>query len=289
MSFSLGVIDIIAIANYKYVKGGESMDDLKKITYKNNFLSQVVVRIDFLQFIPNESAFSADIEKSILKVFPRKGKDQIIRFNSVNLTFDAAHLGVPNANGQIYEGIQREYLAQEENNKLILSNKFIVFEINQYDTFGTHMQWFRDILVSFFLQNRVTAIRTGIRYINLFDSEKIKLQKNFFASDIAATLVTKLPDDEHEMSLIRSMHMSEYRLPTMTLNFRYGMFNPEYPNVLRKNNFALDYDCFTTDQLESADEILRNLENGHQAIQYLFENAITDTMRKVMNGERLLR
>lgn len=133
--------------------------------------------------------------------------------------------------------------------------------------------------------NRVTAIRTGIRYINLFDSEKIKLQKNFFASDIAATLVTKLPNDEHEMSLIRSMHMSEYRLPSMTLNFRYGMFNPEYPNALRKNNFALDYDCFTTDQLESADEILRNLENGHQAIQYLFENAITDAMRKVMNGD----
>lgn len=118
MSFSLGVIDIIAFANYKYVKGGESMDDLKKITYKNNFLSQVVVRIDFLQFIPNESAFSADIEKSILKVFSRKGKDQIIRFNSVNLTFDAAHLGVPNANGQIYEGIQREYLAQEEKGAL---------------------------------------------------------------------------------------------------------------------------------------------------------------------------
>ena len=113
-------------------------------------------------------------------------------------------------------------LRKNKNNKLILSNKFIVFEINQYDTFGTHMQWFRDILVSFFLQNRVTAIRTGIRYINLFDPEKIKLQNNFFASDIAATLVTKLPNDEHEMSLIRSMHMSEYRLPTMTLNFRYG-------------------------------------------------------------------
>lgn len=40
------------------------MDDLKKITYKNSFLSQVVVRIDFLQFIPNESAFSIGIEKA---------------------------------------------------------------------------------------------------------------------------------------------------------------------------------------------------------------------------------
>lgn len=261
------------------------MDDLKRITYKNCFLSQVVVRIDFLQFISNESAFSADIEKSILKVFPRKGKDQIVRFNSVNFTFDTAHPGLPNANGQIYEGMQREYLAQEENNKLILSNKFIAFEINQYDTFGTHMQWFRDVLASFFLQNRVTAIRTGIRYVNLFDSGKIKLQKNFFAPDIAATLATKLPIGEDEMLLIRSMHMSEYRLSTMTLNFRYGMFNPEYPNILRKNSFALDYDCFTTEQLESADEILRNLENGHRAIQLLFENAITDAMRKVMNGE----
>ena len=259
------------------------MTDYSTTCYRNSFLSQVIVRIDFLGFVQNSSAFEESIEKEILRIFPRRGKDQIIRFNSVNVVFNQNGTGVPNANGETIEGIQREYFTTDGTNKLILTNKFVIFEINKYSSFEDHKQWFQSILMAFFQKNRVSASRTGIRYINIFDSGKLKLQKKFFVPEIAASLKVAVKEDSPQ--LIRSMHMSEYRIDEMTMNFRYGMFNPEYPNVLKKNNFALDYDFFSNDVIDSADGIIRVLDKGHQEIQTMFEKSITDSLREVMNNE----
>lgn len=193
---------------------------------QKSFLNQVIVRVDFLKFAKNP--FGENIEKEILWIFPRRGKDQIIRFNSLNLVFDRKNNGIPNANGESVEGIQQEYLTTDGLNKLILTNKFLIFEINKYTSFEEHKQWFQSILLAFFQKNRVSASRTGIRYINVFDSSNIKLRKNFFSSEIAASL--KVITQNESSQLIRSMHMSEYRIDEMTMNFRYGMFNPDYPN-----------------------------------------------------------
>lgn len=259
------------------------MADFSTTCYRNSFLSQVIVRIDFLGFVQSPSAFEESIEKEILRIFPRRGKDQIIRFNSVNVVFNPNSNGMPNANGETIEGIQREYFTTDGTNKLILTNKFMIFEINKYSSFEDHKQWFQSILMAFFQKNRVSASRIGIRYINIFDSGKLKLQKKFFVPEIAASL--KVAAKEEIPQLIRSMHMSEYRIDEMTMNFRYGMFNPEYPNVLKKNNFALDYDFFSNDVIDSADGIIHVLDKGHQEIQAMFEKSITDSLREVMNNE----
>lgn len=261
------------------------MSDYSSICYRNSFLNQVIVRIDFLQFVPTNMTFSEFIEKEILRIFPRRGKDQIIRFNSINVVFDQNNKGLPNANGEILEGIQREYFTNDGANKLILSNKFIVFEINKYSSFEEHKQWFQSILLAFFQRNRVPVNRTGIRYINMFKQSKVKLQKNFFAPEIAASLHTKLVETSSEPLMIRSMHMTEYRIDEMTMNFRYGMFNPEYPNLLRKNDFVLDFDFFSNDVIDSADGIIHVLDRGHYEIQSRFECSITDSLREVMGNE----
>ena len=218
------------------------MLEYSSVCYKNSFLNQVIVRVDFAQFIQTNMVFDTNIEKEILKIFPRRGKDQIIRFNSINVVFDQKNNGLPNANGEIIEGIQREYFTIDGGNKLILSNKFIIFEINNYVRFEVHRQWFQSILLALFQRNRISATRTGIRYINIFDTSRIKLQKKYFTSEVASSLQVKLVEEENRPRLIRSMHMAEYRIDEMTMNFRYGMFNPEYPNFLKKNDFALDFD-----------------------------------------------
>ena len=257
------------------------MLDYSSICYRNSFLNQVIVRIDFVQFIQTNMVFDESIEKEILKIFPRRGKDQIIRFNSINVVFDQKNKGLPNTNGEIMEGIQREYFTNDARNKLILSNKFIVFEINKYSCFEEHKQWFQLILFAFFQKNRVSANRTGIRYINIFDTSRIKLQKKYFASEIASSLHVRI-NEKQKPCLIRSMHMDEYRVDGMSMNFRYGMFNPEYPNPLKRNDFALDIDFFSNDIIDSADEILQVIDKGHCEIQALFEQSITDSLRGEM-------
>lgn len=263
------------------------MPDYSSISYRNNFLNQVIIRADFLQFVPTSMAFSDSVEKEILKNFPRRGKDQIIRFNSINVVFDPHNNGLPNTNGEILDGIQREYFTNDGLNKLALTNKFIVLEINKYSSFEEHRQWFQSILLAFFQKNRISVNRTGIRYINMFQNQKVKPQKNFFAPDIAASISTRFTENDGEPCVIRSMHMTEYRIDEMTMNFRYGMFNPDYPNLLKKNDFVLDYDFFSNDVIDSADGIVRVLDKGHYEIQSLFEQSITDSLRKVMNNEQL--
>lgn len=261
------------------------MPEYSSICYRNSFLNQVIVRIDFHQFVPTNMTFSESIEKEILRIFPRRGKDQIIRFNSINVVFDQNNNGLPNANGEILEGIQREFFTNDGVNKLILTNKFIVFEINKYSSYEEHNQWFQSILLAFFQRNRVSASRTGIRYINIFQQPRVKVQKNFFATEIAASISTKFVETDNVPRVIRSMHMNEYRIDEMIMNFRYGMFNPEYPNLLRKNDFVLDFDFFSNDVIDSFDGIIHVLDKGHYEIQALFERSITDSLREVMNNE----
>lgn len=52
------------------------MLEYSSVCYKNSFLTQVIVRVDFAQFIQTNMVFDENIEKEILKIFPRRGKDQ---------------------------------------------------------------------------------------------------------------------------------------------------------------------------------------------------------------------
>lgn len=142
-------------------------------------------------------------------------------------------------------------------------------------------------MLALFQKNRISATRTGIRYINIFDTSRIKLQKNFFTSEVASSLHINLVEEENMPRLIRSMHMAEYRIDEMTMNFRYGMFNPEYPNFLKKNDFVLDFDFFSNEIIDSSDLILQLLHKGHDEIQSLFEQSITDSLREVMAFEQV--
>lgn len=230
------------------------------------------MRVDFLQFVPIETAFKGNVAKEVLRIFPYREKDQIIRFKSSD------------SNDGVLEGIQKTCVSNDGENKVSLSNKYIIFQIKNYCGFEAHMRWFQSILFPFFQTNNVTAKRVGIRYINIFDSSKIRLRKNFFTPEISASLYTKISENDNELKLTRSLHTTEYSVDDMILKFRYGMYNPEYPNALRKNDFTLDYDFFTDDMIDSADGILRVVNKGHEEIQALFEQSITDSLREVMRN-----
>ncbi len=64
------------------------MNAYQDARYEKHFLKQVVFRIDFLETVSNTQIFNKSIEKAIVEHFPVKGKDQIVRFNSLNVTID---------------------------------------------------------------------------------------------------------------------------------------------------------------------------------------------------------
>lgn len=260
------------------------MNEFSNIKYKNSFLNNVIIRIDFLQFQKTSRISSDEITKSIIEYFPQKGKTQLIRYNDINIYINE-NIANPNTDKTTTEGIQQDYFDLTGKNKIVISNKFVALEIGEYSRYEEHIKQLKTILPTIFRTTSATSERTGIRYINLINAEKVKLQKNFFTPEISATLNTKPNDLEEDIKCVRSMHLAEYRVENMILNFRYGMYNPEYPNILKTNSFALDLDCFCIEPIDSTDEILRCLDRGHNAIQSIFENSISDSLRVVMGYE----
>ena len=259
------------------------MKDYSGIKYNNAFLNQVIIRMDFLQYLETEKLFNDDTEKVILKMFPRRGMDQRIHFNTINVVIDPNKTNTPSTQKETLEGIQREYYSGK--NKILLTNKFLVLDINEYDTFDQHYQCIQTILSALYSKQKITSARIGIRYINIFAAENLRLRKNMFSSEISAALSAKEDASDIGLRLTRAMSLKEYQLGNMVLNFRYGMFNPDYPNPLTKDSFSLDYDCFTTEPIDSMNDVLRIINQGHDAIQELFEASITDSLRKVLINE----
>lgn len=237
-----------------------------------------------MEYIPTEKIHSSEIEKAIQPFFPRKGKSQAIKHNAINFTVDVNNPQKSNAQTNVLEGLQKEYFSNNQRNKVIISNLFLIFEIHEYTSFEDINKSLKTIIQAVFSGCKPTVVRTGIRYINLYNSGDIKLKKKFFSSEIAACLMTKF-DKNISLAMTRSMHLTEYRINNLLLNFRYGMFNPSYPGPIRDNSFSLDYDCFSNDAFSSSDDVLDVIDNSHNAIQELFEASITDHLRKEMNGE----
>lgn len=254
--------------------------DYSNICYKRSCISQVIIRLDFSDFLESKILFSDSVEKIIIPNFPQKGMQQLIRFQTMNVMFDDSDAKTEKT---ARDGLQQEF-ANSEGNKVVLSNKFIVLELNKYTKYEEVNEKFIPILRTIMDEIDVTVVRTGIRYINEFGKDGIKPQKGYFNNPTLALADSKTFSNE-SIHPIRVMALNEYNVGDMKLNFRYGQYNQQYPQPIKQMNFVLDYDCFCEEPLHGLESIITHIEKGHDAIQILFENTITDKLRKVMKGE----
>lgn len=254
--------------------------DYASVCYKKSCISQVIIRIDFLEFIDSKALFDEDIERSLIVNFPKKGMQQIIRFQTMNFTVDPSGA---KTEGSTQEGLQQEF-SNFDGNKIVLSNKFIVLELNKYSKYEIELTKLFPVLRNLMTRTRLTAMRTGIRYINMFEKNGIKPQKGYFNSPVSALADSKICNAGKAVP-IRAMALNEFVVDDMRLNFRYGQYNQQYPRPIKQVSFVLDYDCFCEEPLSGYDGIVEHINKGHDAIQELFENSITDKLRKVMTDE----
>ncbi len=257
------------------------MMNYSEICYKQTSLSKVIIRFDFLEFIENKVLFNPSVERAIQPNFPKKGMQQIIRFQTKDLAINPEDSKTEN---NAREGLQQEFL-NYEGDKVVLSNKFVALELSRYTKYEDALGKFVPILSSIMLEMSLTALRIGIRYINEYGlANRIKAQKSFFTSPASAFADLKMLYVEN-ISPIRSMALNEYVFDDMRLNFRYGLYNPQYPQPMKQPNFVLDYDCFCDVPIKGLESMLEHVNKGHDAIQKIFEHSITEKLRKVMCAE----
>jgi hypothetical protein len=71
-----------------------------KIKYPKHYIDKVICRIDFLEYLQTEEVFDPNVIKEITKNFPRKEKDQLMKFNSINIEIGSKSQ-IPALSGQL--------------------------------------------------------------------------------------------------------------------------------------------------------------------------------------------
>lgn len=238
----------------------------------------MIIRLDFMNYIESNVVFNEKIQQLIQRNFSRKGMQQIIKFHTMDLILDNDKT---TTNKDFREGLQQEF-KDFQDNKLIISNKFLILTINNYSRYEDEINKILPVFKELMSNGDLMLNRVGIRYINIFDDNKMKPQKNYFNSQIASFMDTRNRNNEL-IKPIRVMALNQYNVDNMRLDFRYGQYNKEYPRPINNTSFVLDYDCYSEELIENCEDLERCILQGHKAIQFLFEDSITDKLRKVMN------
>jgi uncharacterized protein (TIGR04255 family) len=126
------------------------------------------------------------------------------------------------------------------------------------------------------------AGRFGLRYINDISDGDLPVTEGW-GKYISGQLVSSISFFDSE-KLTRLIHVAETKCGDLNLRFQFGLANPDYPAVLKRPSFVLDFDAYIREAHALAIS-LEHLDRAHSCIQDLFEKSITDDLRERMNAK----
>lgn len=246
------------------------------ICYTNNNIKEVICRLDFAS-VANQ--ISTTMPKSIYDVV-RKHYPIAEPQDIIGTELQINPLNAPKVNQIISK--QWVFLSRDRKNKCTICPNYISFSISDYNIFDDLRIAIIEIIAAFF-ENfpSVQGKRLGLRYINEFN---IKGHNDWIESKFFDALSAH--KDDNTSRLITQL---EYAIVEKDLNVRlqYGYLNPDYPSIMKRENFTIDIDAFSTGIIYNED-LYQLLEDMHFENQKCFETMITDQLRSALNsGETL--
>jgi len=244
--------------------------------YKTNPLSDVIVRIDFLNAIDELSqAIPKKLAEIVKTIFPITESRELV----------AKELQISKENIKHKEERSTEwnFFNQERTKRFSITNKWAYIVYYRYEGFENLVQEFNLILNNLYeIYNELQVNRLGLRYIN-----KIQLKRGLpynWSGYLNKNLLCIFKVADSKENIIRAFHNLELIYDDFNLKFQYGMHNPDYPAPIKKKIFILDFDAYYGGLLQQED-IQEFLPRFHEKIQYLFEKSITDKYRSILNEQ----
>jgi uncharacterized protein (TIGR04255 family) len=239
--------------------------------YKNTFLKQVLVRVDFQNAL-------ADYEKG-MNICPTMVEHKI------------KHLQVKiETTQQFMQQVEQKlwtYYAEDKRKHARIEQTDFYIQYDEYYSFDQLKKDFKlvfDNLVKNYGELNITRI--GLRYIDeiaikgesdVFDWE------NYLNPKLFSALSLPLKKDRNFIS--RAFSNLEFNYGDLNLILKYGMFNPDYPSTIKKKVFILDSDAFKRDNIPSVD-VYDTLDKLHDRISNLFETRlIKQGLRELMDDK----
>ena len=250
--------------------------------YKQTFLKQVLVRVDFQKPLENyEKNLSRKVETTIEKTFPSQIEQRV---KQQSVTISPTNQPVVSNIDQI---LWTYYAKNKKKHTRIEPTDFYI----QYDKYSSFGQFKKDFKLVFYslVENykELNITRIGLRYI---DEIEIKGESDVF--DWKRYLNPKLfsiftlPVKKDRDFISRAFSNLEFNYGDHNLILKYGMFNPDYPSPIKKKVFILDSDAYKRDNIPN-EEALSVLGQLHDRISNLFEKRlIKEGLREIMNDRR---
>lgn len=248
--------------------------DLDQICYKRNFLTDVIVRMDFDQPIQNVDAeLPADLQNVILKN----------HFSTCNRIVHFFQFNTQAATSPERVGFSEwQFRGTKGEKELVITPHFLSLSHKKFISYNKLREEFETLLNQFGNACPFDNIkRLGLRYINSI-SLTLRNPTNW-KQYVNSQLLHLFGFRTESAEFCRVFHNIEYAYGDHQLRFQFGMHNPDYPSPIRQSVFILDYDAYYDGLIEKP-EILQKLDLYHSSVHSLFEMSITKKLRDYLNA-----
>lgn len=250
--------------------------------YNRNFLTNVILRIDFAdKEISLESILDNAIKDTCKKNFPiLDEKDQEIN----DIRINPADLEKTVVSKRTIK--EWHFWGTRKEKHLTINSSGIVIDCKNYRDFETFNREFSEIFAAFtkkFVD--VKFSRVGLRYIDQIKPEGKGRKKwySFWKTYINSKLLSGINFFEKDNNFVRHMSDLHMNYEDYMLHLRYGIYNSDFPAVNKQVNFIIDNDIYTTGKYSAA-EVETVIIKFHEKAKEVFENAITNQLRDYMES-----
>ena len=130
------------------------------------------------------------------------------------------------------------------------------------------------------LIKNMTIKRIGMRYTNIIDTlSSFKDLSDLFHRDYIPT-IPSVSLGNRPVNLINN---AKLRTPEdYYIRIVYGLFNLDHPSIIGKYDYLFYIDCYLSSTV-NPNEVTCFIKAFHDNIQHVFESAITNQLRSVMD------
>jgi uncharacterized protein (TIGR04255 family) len=247
--------------------------------YNLDFIKQVIIRIDFNSKIKDlENSLPEEIKTIIKEYFsieePRKliGKEFLFSPKSIDLQ------------ARDTEKNEWRFYDKDREKVLALTDEFMYIACKKHEDFNILKIKFIKIATMILLQwPDIQIKRYGLRYINLLNGELDIKKPKGLRKYLNMHLMSLINFPIGQENISRALNHIEYNFGLNRLTFQSGFRNPDYPSPIKRNVFALDYDCYYEGETDSSD-LEAYLEKAHDIIINFFEQSISKELRSYMES-----
>lgn len=226
-----------------------------------DYLKQVIIKIDFQKESNIIKEIDKNLEQEILKSFKLKEPKEL-KWIDFQLTWNEIKQNKIDKTKWFY---------YDENHKNIckIMETALLLIINEYEGYEKLKKLWSNIVSSFFnAYPNVQVIRFWLRYIN---SIELNDDKSKWKEIINENLLTNL--DIWFNNLSRLFTVVNENNDWIITNFQYWFYNSDFPSVIKKHVFTLDYNMFIN-WIISKDDIISYTDDFHIRIKDLFNKSI---------------